>query len=237
MPWACLSKHFQLLTGLTNLTSVGWVSDVGWCRLSMWGPKRCSVVQCSGMWCRVPGLVWKIVHFSEIECRVCERVGGTGGTRRNMRAADKLLWKHQLRCLLPTIWKHQALSAWSQLTMPMVNNWFRNFVRLTSDDNIFEILVNVWNMNPQSIIVVIITVAILGNPELSDQIIGKGKNMWGLSWLLTHTHKIQKTSICWWESGLGEGSSKVYKASICILSYSIELTYLQVLSVWECIIV
>ena len=36
-------------------------------------------------------------------------------------------------------------------------------------------------MNPQSIIVVIITVAILGNPELSDQIIGKGENMWGPS--------------------------------------------------------
>ena len=29
----CLSKDFQLLTGLTNLTSVGWLSDVGWCRL------------------------------------------------------------------------------------------------------------------------------------------------------------------------------------------------------------
>ena len=34
------------------------------------------------------------VHFSEIECRVCGRVARVGPAR-NMRAADKPLWKHQ----------------------------------------------------------------------------------------------------------------------------------------------
>ena len=34
------------------------------------------------------------VHFSEIECRACGRVARVGPAR-NMRAADKPLWKHQ----------------------------------------------------------------------------------------------------------------------------------------------
>ena len=59
----------------------------------------------------------------------------------------------------------------------------------------FEIQeVNVWIVNSQSIIVVIITAPILGNPKLSDRMIWKGKTCGGDSMRYVQIQKLYM----WW---------------------------------------
>ena len=156
---------------------------MGWCRLSMWGPKRSSTVQCAGMWCRViPDLVWKACIRCISVKLSAGLVGGWHGW--DPRAIWELPISRWLRCLLPTIWKHQASvsiiphisidDADDELMGGGIRKLYSTHFRWKY---FFEILeVNVWNMNSQSIIVVIITqFPYLGTLNYRIRLSGKGK--------------------------------------------------------------
>ena len=102
-------------------------------------------------------------------------LGGTVGPRRNMRTPDKRMLETP-PCFY-VYYNHHNLNwrcAW----------WTKDEWEISFDSHqmtiFFEIQeVNVWNVNSQSIIVVIITAPKLGNPKLSDRMIWKGKTCGG----------------------------------------------------------
>ena len=129
------------------------------------------------------------VHFSEIECRACGRVA---------RVGPGAIWE------LPI--SRSGNTSFDVYYPPYGNTRLRwGIIRLISIDDVndeqlmrgdsetlFNSLIIFWNIRSQCMehefpihhLCHHYTVSILGNPELSDQIMWKGKNMWGL---LTHT--------------------------------------------------